>query len=59
MLAHPLQELPPPPHQAQLSKYMDEHTARRNATKKAIADKQRVRIALATEPYSPYNTLNS
>lgn len=58
MLAHlppnkPLTTQPP------LSKYMDEHTARRSATKKAIADKHRVRIALATEPYSPYNTLNS
>jgi hypothetical protein len=58
MLAHlppnkPLTTQPP------LSKYMDEHAAQRSATKKAIADKHRVRIALATEPYSPYNTLNS
>lgn len=59
MLAHPLQELPPPPHQAQLSKFIDDHIAQRRAIKEAIADKHRVRIALATEPYSPYNTLNS
>lgn len=57
MLAHPPPNSQPP--QPPLSKYMDEHAARRSATKKAIADKHRIRIALATEPYSPYNTLNS
>jgi hypothetical protein len=42
-----------------LAKFVDEHLARRRAIKEAVATKHRNRIALATEPYSPYNTVNS
>lgn len=48
--------IPPTP---PLSKFISDHDARRRAVKEAVAAKHRIRIALATEPYSPYNTLNS
>lgn len=51
----PLSKPPTPP----LSKFISDHDARRRAVKEAVAAKHRIRIALATEPYSPYNTLNS
>ncbi len=42
-----------------LSKFINDHDARRQAVKEAVAAKHRNRIAWATEPYSPFNTVNS
>jgi len=59
MLAHPKTKPTPSLSHTSLAKFVSEHLARRRAIKEAVATKHRNRIALATEPYSPYNTVNS